>query len=426
VSLNRTVLGMLNAEASLAHTGRSAEVQIRLTTAVGAIPLISPLTGSNDLGLLVRPRFPWGGIGQMLTEAGMAASPTLLPVASLPQSDREVPAWVLSSVVLLRIERLLQGLNRRFEFREADLAAPRGTVNWQRWATVMVPAGHADSVPCRFPDLSVDSLMLGFVHHVLLLQREALTEQARSFGVAGALLHLCERLIGLVASTPPRRVAPAVVESWMRRPINSVSVNDALEAGLWTVEERGLAGASELSGLAWRLDMSAAFEAWLGALLDAWAPRHGFVVRSGSRQQTLIPLRWEPAYLGSQKSLIPDFVLQRSDTTLVIDAKYKGHWDELASSDRWSDLEQSVRDAHRDDLMQVLAYTTTQSASRVVGILFYPCREGTWARLKERGQWVNRAIVSAGERQVELVLTAVPLGTPKPDAFPLLDACLTV
>ncbi|MBK6563132.1 hypothetical protein [Candidatus Amarobacter glycogenicus] len=52
---------------------------------------------------------------------------------------------------------------------------------------------------------------------------------------------------------------------------------------------------------------------------------------------------------------------------LVVDAKYKSHWDEIERAERWTSVDEDLRDAHREDLLQVLAYTTAQTAAPGVG-----------------------------------------------------------
>ena len=49
----------------------------------------------------------------------------------------------------------------------------------------------------------------------------------------------------------------------------------------------------------------------------------------GRKRETIHPLNWEPPYIGSQKSLVPDIWLEWDSTTLIVDAKYKRHWEEL-------------------------------------------------------------------------------------------------
>jgi hypothetical protein len=58
----------------------------------------------------------------------------------------------------------------------------------------------------------------------------------------------------------------------------------------------------------------------------------------------------------------------------------------------------------------VLAYASTAERGRVTTCLVYPCRQKTWESLEDRGRVAHRAEIGAGERQVELVLAAAPIG----------------
>ena len=94
-------------------------------SAVGAVPLISPTTARPDYGLVVQPRFPWPGIGPMLAEMGWRVSPAPLRLPLLRRSERRVPVWVLSFMILVRLKALLDTLDRRFELTDETLRAAR-------------------------------------------------------------------------------------------------------------------------------------------------------------------------------------------------------------------------------------------------------------------------------------------------------------
>lgn len=107
---------------------------------------------------------------------------------------------------------------------------------------------------------------------------------------------------------------------------------------------------------------------------------------------------------------MPDIVLEREDQTVIIDAKYKQHWEEMQEH-RWSNLEEEIRERHRADLLQVLAYANLSTKPRTTVCIAYPCLEETWISLRERKQLFHRASVGAGTRRVDLVLTAFPMST---------------
>jgi len=47
-------------------------------------------------------------------------------------------------------------------------------------------------------------------------------------------------------------------------------------------------------------------------------------------------------------------------------------------------IEQEIREQHRSDLLQVLAYSTVAESKRVVCCLAYPCRKDTWQSRKAK------------------------------------------
>ena len=408
VRANRGLLREFAIDSDVRRAAGRPVVRLATSARAGALPLMSPVSGRPDLGLVIEPRFRWSSIGEVLAGTGMRITPELLPLPELPKSERRVPPWVLSSIVLRRIESLLDRLNRRFVLHSADLRAPRGQVDWNSYARLRVPVGKATEVPCTFPDLRDDLFLKSAVHHVLRVHREALLGQRSSGVVVRELLALCDTLLVRVAGCVPRAPTGRLLDQWHRTPISSRVFREGLQAIEWTVDERGLAGVSELSGLSWRLDLQVFFETWVETIANHLARSIGGRVRSGRQEQTRIPISWTPSWTGSQKSLLPDVVLQHDGLTVVFDAKYKAHAEEL-NIGGWRRADDILREHHRADLLQVLAYAGLFDSARVVACLVYPCRPETWESLRQRGRLVIRARVPAGDRQVELALAAVPM-----------------
>lgn len=113
----------------------------------------------------------------------------------------------------------------------------------------------------------------------------------------------------------------------------------------WTVEDRGLAGLGDLQGLPWVLPMDRFFEAWVETVAHQLARGIGGILKRGRQRETLTPLSWSPPYLGSQRYLLPDLVLEQEQETIIIDAKYKNHWEEL-NRESWAGLEKELRERH--------------------------------------------------------------------------------
>jgi len=410
VRLNKGALAAVGASVSPQFDGSSVSLSIQAGATIGAIPLVSPTTGRADYGLVIRPRFDWRGIGTMLGEMGWRVVPSILNMPMLPRSERRVPPWVLSSILLQRLEALLSQLQRQFETTFEIRTAPRGRIDWGDYATRRLPRGSFLEVPCHFPDLRDDRELKAAIHYCLNKIRDGLESQRTAGAFVLQLIDLCANLTERVRAVPPKQPHPSHIQAWERgAAIATESYQRGLQAIEWVTDDRGLAGLSDLQGLPWMISMDKFFEAWGEAILESVAQKVGGVLRAGRRNQTIAPLAWSPPYLGSQRYLLPDLVLERGDWTLIVDAKYKHHWEELQHN-RWTDLGDELRERHRDDILQVLAYANLSTSKRTIVCLAYPCQRTTWDSLRERGRLFHRASLNAGERSIELLLTAFPMG----------------
>lgn len=374
------------------------------------MPLVSPTSGQPSLGVVVQPRYGWDGIGPVMGCTGWRVIPTLLRLPLLPRSARDIPPWVISTVVIMRLKKLLEQMQRRFEYTSRELPAPKGTVDWERYARVNIAAGRAHRVPCRFPDLRDDSNLLSAIHYTLRRQMQSLESQRSYSVVVLRLLELCHELLRYVTHVPPTRPSSLFYVRWSRVPIRTLVMTEALEAIEWTADERGLAGLTDLSGLPWSMSMDEFFESWLEVVVAAVARRLGYVVRTGRTNQTVAPISWDPPFRGSQRSLRPDVILESTERTIILDAKYKDHGEAL-SLRSWHMTDEELREHHRTDLLQVLAYANLSTTERTSAVLAYPCGADLWDSLVRRRAAHHRADIYSGARRISVFLVALPLST---------------
>jgi hypothetical protein len=357
----------------------------------------------------------------MLSVMGWRVIPTLLRLLVVPRTERKVPPWVLSTVVLIRLRAMLERMDRRFAMLDEVRSAPRGSVDWTRYATRHLSRAQLLSVPCRFPDLRDDWDLKAAIRFTLQRQLEELERQRTAGSFVLRLIDLCQALLLKVRDTLPRRPAAGSISSWYRGALRTEIFRDGLQAIEWTVDERGLAGLSDLQGLPWAMSMEEFFEAWAEVVFARVAHRIGGTLRTGRQRQTLVPIDWQPPYLGSQKYLLPDLILERGEQTIIVDAKYKQHWEEL-NEERWSDLSEQLRESHRADLLQVLAYANLATTSQVIVCLAYPCAPAMWDSLQRNGRAFHRASLRSGDRRIEILLAALPM---RVETQTLVDALAT-
>ena len=322
-----------------------------------------------------------------------------------------VPPAVLSCMVLARLKTLLDRLERRFELTTEMQPAPKGTVDWTSYATRALPYGNFLSVPCTYPDLRDDRQLKGAIRFAIETQLRSLQTQHEHGAFIHRLIALAESLLQRVSTVRSHRPEFRDVELWLRRPMRSAGFIEGLQAIDWTVEERGLAGRSDLEGLPWTIPMEQFFEAWVEAILRGVARQTGGILRTGRARETVAPLLWEPPYLGSQRSFVPDLILETERTSPIVDAKYKRHWEELQGGS-WYEQSAALREQHRADLLQVLAYANLAATPDIICCLCYPAHKPHGIPGQPATACSHRADLPNRGRRVQVWMTAIPWAVP--------------
>ena len=134
----------------------------------------------------------------------------------------------------------------------------------------------------------------------------------------------------------------------------------------------------------------------------------GGVVTCGRQNETVIPVSWESNFLGTQKSLRPDVVIKKDDEVIIVDAKFKGYWRQIFSR-RWEDVTKEFQEEHRNDFLQVLAYSTCFAVSNLTVCLVFACEKSDYEAFRRKGTLHRRAVIGRQGQSINLVLTAVPM-----------------
>lgn len=409
IGANQAHLDAIDVDAVFVSSPDQIDLKLKPGGSIGAVPLRSPTTQKIAAGLVVQPRFGWNGIGLMLHRVGWSASPQLLTLPLVPGSAKEVPPWVLAGPILHRFRQLLDEITRGFRMHDEVRQNPRGQILWQRYLNEQIVKGDYHQLPCRFPELGPDLQLRGFLRWGTERIRISLADHTGDDIFASRLAGEAAQLLHELRDAKP--VAPA--KSTLARFLHSVGVSSAtlvrgLEALGWIADERGLGGAAVTDGLSWAMPMHALFERWVEQLVRTWAHGFGGTVRTGRTHETLVPVHWNRAGGRSLSSLIPDLVVQVGRRAWILDAKYKGHLEEV-DDQHWAALADEMQAEHRHDLHQVLAYASTVDADHITTVLVYPLRRGTWERQSQQGLSVLRADIPGSGRHVDIALVGLPV-----------------
>lgn len=410
IRFNEPTLRELGVTPNLVASHPEPAIQLVPGGHAGAVPLRSAQTGTVVAGLVVRPRFGWAGVGQVMSQTGWSASPNFLDLPLVPGSARQIPPWVLAGPVLFRLQSLLKSIAPGYELREEIRQSPRGKVIWPRYITESLVKGMWQRLPCRFPDLTTDPLIRANVKWALERVRLELTRVGAKEPIAASLALLASKLVDLlsdVAAIRPRKEQLDRIS--LSRGLGDAAFKRGLQALGWVADERGLGGGQEMDGLAWQLRLEVLWERYVEALVRSEVQREGGELLLGRLRQTVFPLHWSSNTARSITHLVPDMVVRKGKAVRVVDAKYKAHFAELDER-AWMGMADELREAHRADVHQVLAYASLYEADEITATLVYPLRQSTWEALRVSRRDRASAELFHGNRKVRLELRGLPFG----------------
>lgn len=385
-------------------------IRIHPGSRAGAMPLRSAQTQQVVGGIVIKPRFGWGGVGRVLNEVGWNASLEITDLPMVPGSGREVPPWVIAGPVISRLAALLAQVRRGYREAHETLTKPRGKIIWNEYLAGSFRNSRWHQLPCTFPELSNDPQLRSMVKWCLERLRRDLLENGEKDQTSTTLARVANKLIGLLYDVHSRMPRRAEIEGRMGGgSLEHEAIRRGIEALGWVVDERGLGGGRELDGLAWHLPLSELWESFVETIVRREAALVGGDVRCGRKLETVFPIQWTDSSLRGMSHLVPDFVVRHRDQIKIIDAKYKAHFSELDESG-WLKMAEDSREAHRTDFHQVLAYAALFDAKQTTVTLVYPLRYSTYEALSARKRDIVRADLSFAGRTIQAELRGVPFG----------------
>ena len=406
---NRKVLKHYGITVRYSNNGKGGRVCFSTGEYIGALPLRSPLSGKWDYRAIIYPRIGWSGVGGMLSSMGWKVIPTLQKLPVLPQSAKEIPTWVIASVIIARIESLVHDVSRIYISKTEILKSPRGKIDWVHYAMRMMPTCRWTDLKCDFSELSDHPELMGVIKYTLQRVVGDLASCVEGGAIAIDLIQRANKLLKLVSAyLPVRPTVRMLAPIFYGKNTPSTEFSEGLEAIQWSVENRGLAGLSDLRGLPWRMSIADFFEAYVETIVRRVAVYSGGQVTCGRLNETVIPVSWEHNWQGTQKSLKPDVVIKRDDEVIIFDAKFKGYWKQIFSR-RWEDVSKEFQEEHRNDFLQVLAYSTCYSVSKLTVCLVFACEKQEYVEFRNREILHRRAVIGRQGLGINLILTAVPM-----------------
>lgn len=333
----------------------------RTSSYVGAVPLRAADTGRQIGDFVVVPRFAGGdrfedyiGIIQLVDKD---ISPQFMDSLPLVSGRNYRPPLYLEAVKFIALlEKVARKPWQKFDNREMSSHQPIGQVNWKKY----IENAYKADQRLRFP-----------------VRKNVLSEFHSDYA---ALVHVFEICKNELRSAH----TPSSIKSMVRDKLRILEerLSQHRPQAMWHIPMRSLdrpivktckAQANRIldfhlvKSTAWRVDFSEVFEVFTQYIFRRVAEEIGGRLQLNPQFHT----DGGPRYAWQLQHIEPDAVFQRGEVTFFIDAKYKSHlYNSHSNSER-------LKNDHRHDLHQIMAYSSFSQTKVKVGCLCYPSSRAT-------------------------------------------------
>lgn len=360
ILLNKRVFSFLGIEIEQSGTGSDLSLKFRTSNFIGSVPVKMPYDGIAHKDFQVIPRFDstndiYSNLTQLLSKLNYSISPEFLDCEKLTQPLLLRPPMYYEAAKYIDIFEQGCKVNWvKFEVVQAEHHFPKSNTNWSKYALTSSDPRKA----LRYT--SSDSILSK--KHREWQELKYVFEKACSIilqpHVPGSIrykyLTRIDSLKRKTVSITPRQTSYIATHTSDPFYIKEVK----LQANIL------LQNTFTSCVAAWRMNMAQLFERYVQYVTTMAAKGKNASVKANSRIRGRgnIP-QWGLRYLE------PDLLIKVNDSIFMADAKYKAHNYAFHTK---SDV---LKESHRADLHQILAYCSFSPEKNKTGILFYPSND---------------------------------------------------
>lgn len=323
---------------------------------IGSIPLRASDTGKQIGDFVVMPRFTghdrFEDYIEILNLLGEEISPEVIDSLPLASGKNFRPPLYLEAVKFISsLEKLTMTQWRKFDNVEKVFNQPVGQVNWKKYVNNEFKVENRLSFPVKANILSEFHSEYSEIRYVFDICKSELisanTPPRIKNGLQAKLSFLEERLY----HHKPRATNKIVI-----RFSDSPAVKSCKE------QANKIMNFNLVDSTAWRVDFSDVFEKFIQYIFRETAKETGGRLYSNFKFHS----RTSKHYSWELKHIEPDAIFQTENVLFFIDAKYKAN---LYNKFNQSEV---LKEDHRHDLHQIMAYTSFSKTDYKFGFLCYP------------------------------------------------------
>jgi len=360
INYNSASFDFIGATPYIVGTDQNISMAFRTSKFIGTVPLRSPDTGKQIGDFVVVPRYSekdrYEGYIEILNLLGNAISPERidsLPLAS--GRNFRPPMYLEASKFVAAMEMLVKQPWRKFNRLEKNTREPIGQINWNKYIANEYKVERRLSFPAG---------------------KNILSELHKEYSQIRYVFDICKKEL-MSANTPLRvklNIKPKLDaledKLYLHLPLKTNLINERFSDSPAVRQAKKQANkvlSFDLAdGTAWRVDFADVFEKFVQHIFKEVAKELGGRFLANYKLNGYSPSRrnvWELSHLE------PDGILQKDELLVFIDAKYKSHLYNKFS------MSEVLKDEHRHDLHQIIAYASFSTGKSKFGMLCYPSQQ---------------------------------------------------
>ncbi|MNQ52611.1 hypothetical protein D3C85_666350 [compost metagenome] len=356
INYNSDSFNFLGVQPFIVGTDQNTSLSFRTSQFIGTIPLRASDTGKQIGDFVVMPRFTghdrFEDYIEILNLLENEISPQVidsLPLAS--GKNFRPPLYLEAAKFIDSLEILIKTPWKKFDNIENISSQPTGQVNWNKY----VNKEYKIENRLKFP-----------------IRKNILSEFHKEYSEIRYVFDLC-KLELLSPNTPQRirnlvRTRLSIIDEklYQHKPIstNNIIAKSSDNFNVKNCKERAnrILNFNFTDSTAWRVDFSDVFEKFVQYIFKEISKETGAHLFSNYKfhSKTSNRYSWELNHIE------PDSIYQKESYIVYIDAKYKSNlYNKFDKSD-------NLKEIHRHDLHQIMAYSSFSKTDTKYGFLCYP------------------------------------------------------
>jgi len=376
IEYNSSQFKFIGVQPLIIGSDQNTSLTFRSSSFIGAIPLRASDTGKQIGDFVVMPRFTgrdrFEDYIEILNLLGTEISPEVIDSLPLASGKNFRPPLYLEAVKFIAsLEALISRPWRKFDNIEKKSNQPTGQINWNKY----INNEHKIENRLKFPT-----------------QKNILSEFHNDYAEVRYVFDICKN--ELLSSNTPQRIKNTIrlklnfieekLYNHKPKATNNIFIKSSDSPIVKTCKEQAnkILNFNLVDSTAWRVDFSDVFEKFVQYIFKLVAKETGGKLFANFKFQS----KTSKHYSWELKHIEPDAIYQKENFLVFIDAKYKSNlYNKFDNSEK-------LKDDHRHDLHQIMAYTAFSKTNFKYGFLCYPSDKVELKTIKYKNEINETAI----------------------------------